>query len=381
MPRPNRRTFLKGSVSTGLVALGLAGCSGQDDPNGGGTDTPEPTETESQGTVTGTPGGQDLSGPIVQYGSDFWPGLEEEFAATSGVQTDSVHLTGSDMVTRFVNEVEGGTESADVLVLNSSVLWSLADHFDRLVAIDNPNRDKVYSGDRAGGDRLASQVGEILGEEGDRIVQPIYAPVTGHLYNTNNVSEPPVTFEDFLDDQYTPTGTAPYTMDLILHLLEETDYSQEEAEQLLMDIEEAGIQYIFGGASAVQSIISGEVDTGMFINIYQMNSFRQDGAPVDATLPPKTGSAYSMMVVTDAGQATEAAREYAKFATSATGQEYVQQSQGGLLPMHEDLDHGNDHNAQLIDEYVEEWVPEAFLPGPEEGAEYESRVGEILNLP
>ncbi|WP_247730337.1 ABC transporter substrate-binding protein [Halovivax limisalsi] len=312
---------------------------------------------------------------IYHQGSDV--ALIEAFEEEHDVTVNREALNGSEWATRYISETDAGETSADVLNFNGGLANLLTPAIDTIQSVDTPNQDKVYTG--ALGSSIEESITNIFGDDAKQLIHTAYHNPFCFLYHEEAVSEPPATFEDILDSRFEGRiGAAQYAMYNVLGTMDKfLGYSTEEAENYLADFGEQDIQW--GGiVDMPQTILSGEVDVGFWMLLNRVPGFREDGAPLGVTLPPKTGTSTGHYAATDAGDNPELAREFVKFAMTEEGQELVTEGEGGSEPINPDMSGRSEYIQNQIDEYVDEMYAVIFTE--EESATYNQRASEILGF-
>ncbi|RQH02607.1 substrate-binding domain-containing protein [Natrarchaeobius oligotrophus] len=362
----NRRSFLTAAGVAG--ATGLAGCVGGDgNGNGNGNGN------------GGTTGGNGDDDEITVYTNIPFEDIANAYEEAAGVSVNYNILGGPQPVTRYVAEADQEQYGVDVICNNSGVTWQL--HDNDIPGELNVDEDTIESVFSLEGMRDAWE--DALGDDVGRRTPPAQLLINGTHYNTDLVSDPPVEYTDFLNEQFENNiTTQPYIQDVVLQAMEHY-HGTETAEQWLIDYDAQGIDYLAGGGTLIESLLGEENMLAPYTNGFYASEPINNGAPIDVVFPRETYYATQTLTKPVNAPNPEGADDFIEWLLSREGQEVIQTLNGGSLPAHEDLDYGNDQVQQRLDERMEAYPDTPLYPSiqdPDEFWEYANRTEELIDV-
>lgn len=348
-----RRTTLKLLGGTGIV--GFAGCTGGGDGGDGGGDGSDgggdgggsTTTTASDGGAT-TTAGPDLEDELTVYAPTNIGPVARAFEEEFGVTVNDTVFPGPQVLAKFKSEAGAGEYNTSVVIsAGGNLIWPSMRQYLQPVE-DIEVNDKIWTDARRS---LFEEAG------GLGYGYPWATLIRGTPYNTNNVSEPPVTWDDLTDPQWEGSLISPpYNMERVYAILRIGGYSEEEARQYLSDLKPNIGSFQPGVPANVQKIIGGQADIGVQLMAFFVANPMSSGAPVDVTFPEFTSEHIEGAVLTKEAPAPKAGKKFIEWLISDAGQEAVQQDLG-FNPAHVDMDHGTPAIAERLAKYEPEVHP------------------------
>ncbi|WP_081927486.1 extracellular solute-binding protein [Halobellus rufus] len=367
---PTRRDSLK---ILGVSIAGLAGCtSGNGGSNGdssadSSSDGSEPTT--SQGTTAGS-SGSDLEDEMTIYTTTDYSPVIEAFENEYDVTVNASVYSGPQTTTRFRTEEEAGNHNASAVIGSADGLaWPSVRQY--LTEVDLPEENRNISLNDAREEQLSQQ--DAVGKS-----WPILSILRGTPYSTTNVDTPPIEWGEFTNSEWeNRLINPPYNMRRIYLTLQLQGWDDQRVEDYMIALDENMSSYPTPAPANVQQIIGGQSDVGVQILTHFLGGPMNDGAPVDVAYPSFTSEHYNAVGVSANAPSPNAAKAFAKFATTEAGQRPIQEGMG-LNPVAPNLDHGNSAIQERIDEYDPTIIP--LIPTEQQVNDSTEYLNEILSI-
>lgn len=315
----------------------------------------------SGGAATQTPA-TDASGEVTLYTSvpqELVDGVKEMFEKTYPNVTLNVFRAGTgEVLSRIQAETEAGaTDTADVVwVADFTAAFNLKDQ-DLLEAYESPEGEAIP-------DNLKDEDGFFYGS---RLINVV--PV----YNTNNVSEAPTSWNAFLDPVHeskiaipsvTASGAAFYAVGTMVN---HPDFGWEFFEAM----RDNGAIQVPNNGDAVSRVASGELDMAFGLD-YMVRAQAEEGAPIAYAEPEEGIVMVASPVALMAGGANpDAAKVFIDWVLSEAGQRHMAET--GVVPVREGLEV---EGIPVLDE-IPAMESDATLIGAQE-AEIKERFTEVF---
>lgn len=307
------------------------------------------------------------SDPLVIYSptdDDFAKIYEDE----EGAQTKIVTGPGAQTIARFLNEESSGTHVADI-VRNKVVELSGDQISKELTTVSELTGDSEY----------IAGVGDLIQEKlsaPDKQI-PYVANARVLCYNTDNVSDPPTTYDDLLADRFADSiVAAPYNMDSCLATFEKR-WGREQAEQYLQKLDEHGVSYPATSMSRMaEQVSSGQFDVGFMLFGNSISDVLAESGSLAVAVPEFTSLMIESVGLSADAPHQKKARQYLKFVTSDAAQKQFRSYGGGRLTVQAGSEHGNPDVAAALD--GTDLFPVVFTP--EESKRYQRRIESLIGV-
>lgn len=332
------------ALAAGLTAaLALTGCSA------GGDDTSAPDVSVDDPALQELIDGATEEGSMTLYSIiDETPmrAVAEAFTEKYGVQVNVQRLVSADLQQRFSAEAEAGATVADVVMLTHSPFYSNSLESDWLTPLadaDIPGFDEYPE--------------EFLRNDGAAAIVSLVP--TRLVYNTDNVTEEPTSWEEYADPKYkgkllfAAPDTSPANLTFWSLMIDEF------GEDFLRDIAENEPVWQNSAVVTTQGVAAGEGDLAHPGVLAIVNTLQGEGAPVAAALlGPTTGPEIGIALAADS-PSPNAAKLFAHFLLSQEGSEVLAEETGD----------GSPYGKNMVDGWVS--------PGPVDDA-VAARINELL---
>lgn len=362
-----RRQYLKrsGTVGGAVLTAGLAGCTGDGNGDGSGS---------GNGATTGD-AGDGLADSLTIYTNIPFDPVQEAYEASSGVDLNVVTLGGPQPNLQYVAEWQQEQYEADVIASLDTSTWLLHDNdIPAEIELDQQTIDELWHHDGMA-EAWENEVGRDLREYS----VPHINQIGSFIYNTDEVTDPPTTWEDLTDSQWEDRMCIqPFTMDYVMQMIEEDRGSIDEAADWIVDFDANNPQYLAGGGTMVDSLLAGENHVSAYIWGMYASADVDAGSPIDLVFPEPTGMHSQVINVPKEAPNLETAKHFAEWVASPEGQEASQQINGGAIPAREGYGYGNDHVQQRWDE--SDQTPITVTVGEETAESYNERIEDLIGL-
>ncbi|WP_199432891.1 ABC transporter substrate-binding protein [Qaidamihabitans albus] len=268
--------------------------------------------------------------------------LGKEFTELYGVEVEPVRLVSSDLSQRFSSEADAGAPASDAILLTYSEFYPDALASEWLVPMSSAGIPD-YPGDYP--DKYVKD---------DANVPVVSLVPTSAVYNTDEVAEPPTSWEDYADPRYkgrisvADPATSPANL-AFWQLMRET-----YGDDFLRGVAANDPTWQNSAVPGTQAVAAGEDVLGHPGVEAIVRNLQQSNAPVETTIPgPTTGPEIALGLTADA-QNPNAAKLFAHFLLSEEGSTLLAESSGAGSPYGAGLPEGFAVPETVSDEQAQE---------------------------
>jgi iron(III) transport system substrate-binding protein len=318
-----RRTPWMGAGAALLLAL--SACGGSDDTDAPGGEGAEADDPELQELIDAA---QD-EGTLTLYSvldEHLLQSVAEEFAALYDVHIEPVRLVSADLSQRYSAEAETGSPEADAILLTHSPFF--ADAFDEgwltgLSEAEVPGMPEDYPED-------------FLVDDGETALVSLVP--TSLVYNTDEVTEEPDTWEAYAEPEYqgqlavAEPATSP--ANLAFWQLMRDEYGDEFLEGVAANEP----TWHNSAVPGTQAVAAGEDVLGHPGVQAIVDNLQEEGAPVEAVVPgPTTGPEIALGLSAESANPNAAAL-FAHYILSEEGSTHLAEISDAASPYGHGLD-------------------------------------------
>ncbi|MBB4932643.1 iron(III) transport system substrate-binding protein [Lipingzhangella halophila] len=298
------------------VVLALSSCGSSGSGGSGSADIDDP---ELQELVTAA----QEEGSLTLYGvpdESLLRGVADEFAELYGVQIEPVRLVSADLSQRFSSEADSGQPASDAILLTHSPFYAEALEKEWLTPLTEagvPDYPDEYPED-------------YVVEDGD--VPLVSLVPTSMVYNTDEVSSEPDSWEDYADPEHkgklaiADPATSP--ANLAFWQIMRDEYGDE----FLESVAENNPTWHNSAVPGTQAVAAGESTLGHPGVQAIVDNLKEEDAPVEATVPgPTTGPEIALGLTADA-QNPNAAKLFAHYILSEEGSTHLAEISNAASP-------------------------------------------------
>ena len=334
------------AVAAGLAAaLALAGCSPAAE------EAPAPEVTVDNPELQELIEAAQAEGELTLYGipdERVLRAVGQAFTDEYGIKVNTLRLVSADLSQRFSSEAEAGATVADAIFLTHSPFF--ADALDKgwlapLADAGIPNYDDYPA--------------EFIRNDGGAAVVSLVP--TQLVYNTDNVTEEPTSWEEYADPKYkgkllfAAPNSSPANLTFWSLMIE------EYGEDFLTAIAENEPTWANSAVVTTQGVAAGEGDLAHPGVLAIVDTLKAEGAPVEAALlGPTTGPEIALGLSADSPN-PNAAKLFSYYMLSQKGSEVLAEESGG----------GSPYGMNMVDGWV--------APGPIDPA-METKINELLGF-
>lgn len=312
---------LRQAVAIGAVAVLLSACGGD--------------STEPSSAFSGDPEYQALvdeakaAGPVTFYSmidESALRTISESFTEKYGVEVEPVRLVTADLIQRYSAEASSGKTVADVLLLTDSPFFADAVGSGWITPfneLDLPGPETAFPEAFVGNDGATPIVSLIP---------------TDTVINTDNVSDPPTTWEDYADPKF--KGKL---------MLAEPDSSPANAsfwslmrqtygDGFLQDVAANEPRWMNSAVPVTQAVAAGEAEMGHPGVAAIFNNLKAQGAPLELVqLSPTTGPE-AALAVSASSPNPAGAKLLASYLTGEEGNQLLNDETSAVSPFDDSAD-------------------------------------------
>ncbi|MCS5498256.1 extracellular solute-binding protein [Cnuibacter physcomitrellae] len=309
--RRTRTLLATGSLIA--LALTLGACAGAEAPS-----QRDPDSSAGAAGATG-PGADQVAEwyeaakdeePIRFYTSQPPSSMDSAIAAFReaypGVDIEGLRLSSGNLVTRYTQEIEAGSRTADVISVGNTLFTR--DGLEKGY-FETFERDEIPA------------AAELEDRWFDQGVATVLVNPYGICYNSQAVSTPPEAWDDVLDPRFQGRIVFPDFRNASVYVYAGQHFADAYGEQLLEDL--AALDPISADSMipGLQSVANGQADIGLVCGVNTAEELVAAGAPIEVVMPDDAIAIPDEMAITAGTPSPNAARLFYDFMLTEAGQE------------------------------------------------------------
>lgn len=298
-----------------LLTLGVGACGG----SSAGTGTADVTDPELRKLVTAA----QEEGSLVLYGvpdEDVLRAVGDKFTELYGVEVEPVRLVTADLAQRFSSEASSGAPASDAILMTHSPFYTDAIEKKWLTPASSAGIPD-YPGDYPA---------DYLLSDGD--VPVVSLVPTSAVYNTDKVSSPPKSWEDYADPKYrgklaiADPATSPANL-AFWQLMRDT-----YGDDFLRGVAANEPTWQNSAVPGTQAVAAGEDVLGHPGVEAIVRNLTSSGAPVKTVVPGPTTGPEIALGLAEGSEHPNAAKLFAHFILSKEGNTLLAEVSGAASP-------------------------------------------------
>lgn len=302
------RTGTLAAIGAGLTLTAALSACGSDSVGSGSADVSDNPELQELVNAAQEEGTLTLYGVPAE---SVLRGVADEFTELYGVEVEPVRLVSSDLSQRFSSEASSGEPASDAILLTHSPFYAEAlekDWITPLTEAEVPGYPDSYPGD-------------FVVEDGD--VPLVSLVPTSMVYNTDEVTEAPTSWEEYADPAYegrlaiADPATSP--ANLAFWQIMRDEYGDD----FLRGVAENDPTWHNSAVPGTQAVAAGEAVLGHPGVQAIVDNLRESDAPVKATVPGPTTGPEIALGLTEGAENPNAAKLFAHYVLSEEGNTHL----------------------------------------------------------